>query len=588
VLSLKLLMWRKQFNASKYFEEAAAKYPNKIALYFEDRTYTYKELNEAANKVANWATAQGLKDQDVVALLMSNRPEFIITWLGLFKINAIVALINTDVTGLSLEHSLKVCEAKTLILGDECISNLETINSGFLDSIWIWSEKDVPKKPSFQYKSLNSELETASTDCPSPKCREKATCASKGFLIFTSGTTGGLPKAGVLTHKRICDIWISSVIFTGMTTNDIMYVTLPLYHTSGNVIGTSLFHLGGGMALRRKFSASNCISDCRKYKATCMLYIGELLRYLLLTPTSDDDTKHNLRMVFGNGLRYDVWSDFQKRFNIPTVNELYSATEGNIQLVNLGRPHAVGYTPTLLHYKIFQRFAPFCLVRFDVEKEEPIRGPDGYCIRCGMEEQGELIGLIDNSPGAAYGNFQGYHGNAEATKKKILSSAFVKGDSWFRTGDLLRQDTNGFYHFVDRIGDTFRWKGQNVATGEVGNIFGMFDGVKEANCYGVSMKGYEGRVGMVAFVADKNFDFKALYQHLAKNLASYANPVFLRIKKEIDNTGTFKHKKVELVKEGFNPSLVKDPLYFRDDTIKTFVPIDMELFSKIENGVIKV
>ena len=332
--------------------------------------------------------------------------------------------------------------------------------------------------------------------------------------------------------------------------------------------------------MRSKFSVSKFWEDIHNYKCNVFQYIGELCRYLLAQPPGPFD-KSNIRLVIGNGLRPDIWDAFKTRFNIKQIGEFYGATEGNAGLVNYhNRTGAIGYIPPFA-----QRFMPIVLVKFDVETEEVIRGPDGFCIPCAAGEPGELISLIID--GDATQAFVGYTDKA-ATEKKILRDVFVKGDKYFRSGDLLSRDNRGFFFFVDRIGDTFRWKGENVSTGEVALVLSDIKGVKEANVYGVTIPGCDGRAGMSTLVTDTNvFDFAHAYQRIEAELPSYARPVFLRIQPEIEITGTFKHLKFNLQKEGFNPSTVVDPIYFRDDAAKTYVRLTPQLYDQIVGGALR-
>jgi fatty-acyl-CoA synthase len=312
-------------------------------------------------------------------------------------------------------------------------------------------------------------------------------------------------------------------------------------------------------------------------------YIGELCRYLLNRPESPDDRAHRVRCGVGNGLRPDIWARFQERFGIRDIREFYGATEGNFALVNLdNRVGAVGRVPPLLKSKF-----PVELIRFDVETETHLRGGDGRCIVCAPGEPGEAIGRISTDPKQPLGQFEGYT-DQSATDKKVLRDVFEKGDAWYRTGDLLSRDRDGYYYFVDRIGDTFRWKGENVATSEVAEVLSVCPGVLEANVYGVKLPGADGRAGMAALVAAPELSLEDLYAHLSRQLAAYARPLFLRVRGEIDITGTFKHRKVDLVKEGFDPKRIADPLYYRDDARGRFVPLDETLYEEIVAGRARV
>jgi fatty-acyl-CoA synthase len=315
-----------------------------------------------------------------------------------------------------------------------------------------------------------------------------------------------------------------------------------------------------------------------KYEATAFQYIGELCRYLLNSPPHPDERRHKLRVCIGNGLRPEVWEPFRTRFGIPRILEFYGATEGNVAFMNFdGKVGAVGRLPGFM-----SRLTGTRLVRYDVAKDEHVRGPDGFCVPCKPGEVGEAIGKISERL-----RFEGYT-SREATEKKVLRDVFEKGDAYFRTGDLLRADADDYVYFVDRIGDTFRWKGENVATSEVAEVMTVCPGVREVNVYGVAIAGHDGRAGMAAVVVDDDFDAERLAAHVVRELPSYARPLFVRIQTEIEVTGTFKHRKVDLVTEGFDPSRVGDPLLFFDAERGSYVPLDVELHGRILGGGVRI
>jgi fatty-acyl-CoA synthase len=383
-----------------------------------------------------------------------------------------------------------------------------------------------------------------------------------------------------MSHLRIQTMMHSFAAAMRSTQRDRMYVVLPLYHSAGGVcaIGSTLT-VGGSVIIRRKFSATQFWDDCKKYRATQFQYIGELCRYLLNSPPHPLERKHHLRVVMGNGLRPEIWPAFRARFKIPRIIEFYGATEGNVSLVNFdGKVGSVGRIPSYLRSMIQTR-----LVLFDIEHEQPVRNDKGFCMECKPDEVGEAIGKIDQERG----RFEGYSKETD-TEKKILRDVFEKGDAWFRTGDLLRQDAQGYYYFVDRIGDTFRWKGENVATSEVAEAISVFPGIKEANVYGVKVPSADGRAGMAALVTSGPIDLTAFKTHLEKNLPAYARPIFLRMQGEIEITGTFKHRKIELVKDGFDPRAVKDPLHFLDPVDGQYVALTPELYDRLMAGEIRL
>jgi len=340
---------------------------------------------------------------------------------------------------------------------------------------------------------------------------------------------------------------------------------------------------GGSVVLREKFSAREFWDDVVRFECTLFQYIGELCRYLANSPPSPNETKHRIRLACGNGLRPDLWEEFKTRFRIPHILEFYGATEGNVNIFNFeGKTGAVGRIPWFVAHRF-----PTEVVRFDVERQQPVRDASGFCIRCEPNEPGEVIGKIISDPSKPGNRFEGYAASGQ-NEGKILRDVFEHGDAWFRTGDLMRRDENGYFYFVDRIGDTFRWKGENVSTSEVAETINVFPGVQDANVYGVQIKGREGRAGMAAIVCNGACNLTDLHAHLAANLPDYARPLFLRVQSEIDVTGTFKQKKVELVKEGFDPSQIADPIYFNDPQSRCFVRLDPALYERIEKGEVRL
>jgi fatty-acyl-CoA synthase len=550
----------------------AHKAPSSTAILYQDMSVTYGALEEGANRYAHWGAANGIRRGDVVALLMENRPEYLMAWLGLLKLGAVVALINTNLRGVPLAHSIGVAEARHLILGSELAENYSEARTLIDHPPIAWATGGRVEA----CEDLDRALASASHAPPDPAWRAGVTCKDKAFYIFTSGTTG-LPKAANISHMRMLFMMYGFSGALNAHANDRMYNVLPLYHSAGGIcaVGTALT-AGGTLVLRRRFSAQEFWNDCAKYRPTFFQYIGELCRYLLNAPYTPNERAHHLRAITGNGLRPEIWPIFQERFAIPKIIEFYGATEGNVSMLNYdGKVGAVGRVPNYMRKVVTTR-----IVRFDIEHEVPVRGPDGFCIECGPGEAGEAIGQILDEPGKS---FEGYSRAAD-TEKKILRNVFATGDAWFRTGDLMKHDELGYFYFVDRIGDTFRWKGENVATSEVAEALGVVDGIKEANVYGVAVPGREGRAGMASLVVAPDFDVSTLVQKLAGNLPAYARPVFLRLQPEMEITGTFKQRKVELVKEGFDPDTIPDPLYVLDPETQRYVPLDKARYNEIIEG----
>ncbi len=579
----------------KLRSDAPADYSDFLQPHFEARRdalvligdrsrFTWSELDAFAARVAQWALDQGFRRGDVVALSMENRPEYVALWLGLSRIGVVTALLNTHLTGERLAHCVREASPRAWLVGHELLgpalsavphlSAPPPLYAADLES-GISAEQACGAGPlDVPLESLDAHL-AATTPAPiDPAILAARRGSDLLFLIYTSGTTG-LPKAARISHLKAVLTGMASWKSQALGPQDRVYCCLPLYHSAGGMmaVGAALLS-GGSIALARKFSASQFWSDCVRHQATSIQYIGELCRYLVNSPPHPDERSHVIRSAMGNGLRPDVWQAFQDRFAIPRIVEFYGATEGNLALLNTaGRLGAVGQLPAFM-----RRTLGIEIVRFDVEAEEIVRGPDGRCLRCAPDEAGEL--LIKITPRS---RFEGYT-NPAATEKKVLRDAFTPGDAYFRTGDLLRIDEEGFFYFVDRIGDTFRWKGENVATSEVAEVISVDPGVDEANVYGVAIPGQDGRAGMAALVVNADFDLDRLSAAIHRGLAAYARPLFLRILPEMEITGTFKHRKVDLVREGFDPSKLPDALYFRDAAAGRYVPLDAARYEAITSG----
>jgi fatty-acyl-CoA synthase len=550
-------------------EHQARRRPGNAAILWLDQRMSYAELDSRANRYAHWATSQGIGRGSAVALLMENRPDYICAWLGLFKVGAQVALINTNLSGAALAHSVSISGARHAIVGAELAASFHDAPFETRPALWIEGEAG----------NLSAALATASDASPGKRARAGVTLKDRAFFIYTSGTTG-LPKAANFSHMRMLFMMSGFVGALRPRESDRIYAPLPLYHSTGGVCAVGMaFFSGGALILKRRFSVHEFWSDVHKYGATMFEYIGELCRYLLNAPSSPLERGHNIRAITGNGLRPEIWREFQDRFAIPRIVEFYGATESNVSMLNYdGTLGAVGRVPEYLEWLL-----PSRVVRFDVEKEMPVRGADGLCIECAPDEVGEAVGGISARAGR---EFEGYTNRAESDKK-MLRDVFRHGDLWFRTGDLMRRDGHGYFYFVDRIGDTFRWKGENVSTGEVGEALAAARGILEANVYGVTVPGVDGRAGMAALVVDGDFNLDALPVQLKARLAPYARPIFLRLSPHIDVTGTFKQRKVDLVREGFDPAAIADPLYFLDPASGKFERLTPERYADIVEGRVK-
>jgi fatty-acyl-CoA synthase len=559
--------------------ELADKYGDAPALLSDRERFSYGELAARANRYARWALAQGLRKGDTVCLMMPGRPEYLAIWIGITRIGGVVALLNTHLTGPALAHSINVVSPKHIIVAAELFAALTSARAhlGGDPEIWLHGDADA------NFARIDRVVDGLSGDALEASDCPPLTIEDHALYIYTSGTTG-LPKAANMNHYRVM---LASCAFAGVMNtraSDRMYDCLPLYHTAGGVLATgALLVKGGSVVIRDKFSAREFWDDIVRWDCTCFQYIGELCRYLLNAPPSPQERAHRLRLACGNGLRPDVWAQFKERFRIPQIIEFYAATEGNVSLFNFdGKEGAVGRLP----WWMAARF-PTKIVRFDRERQQPVRDERGFCIECEVDEPGEVVGKILKDASKPGQRFEGY-ADATETGRKILHDVFEKGDAWFRTGDLMRRDKNGYFYFVDRIGDTFRWKGENVSTTEVEEAIGRFGGILEANVYGIAVPGRDGRAGMAALVAGDNLNLTALHDHLARQLPEYARPVFLRIRQDNDVTTTFKQKKVALVKDGFDPSRTGDPIYFSDPQRKAFVRLDGALFADINAGRIRL
>jgi fatty-acyl-CoA synthase len=554
-------------------DDLAKQFGDAPALLSEGQYFTYRDLSERANQYARWALEQGLEAGDVVCLLMQNCPEYVAIWLGVTRVGGIVSLLNVNLVGGSLAHCISVVQPKHVIVGADLADNFAAVRQRLPTETKMW----VFGPCSHDLRRIDTEVERLARDVlGGTECRQPS-IMDRALYIYTSGTTG-LPKAAKVSHFRIMQ-W--SQWFAGMmdtSANDRMFNCLPMYHSVGGVvaIGSTLVS-GGSVVLRKRFSAARFWDDITKWDCTLFQYIGELCRYLLQSPPHPLETEHGIRLCCGNGLRPDVWEPFKQRFHIPRILEFYAATEGNFSLYNCeGKPGAVGRIPPFLAAR-----SQVAIVKLDPDTGELVRDSDGFCARCSAGEVGEALGKVPDEKSTLGGRFEGYTDKA-ATARKIARDVFARGDTWVRTGDLMRRDEAGFFYFVDRVGDTFRWKGENVSTIEVSSVLASCPGIVEAVVYGVAVPGTEGRAGMAAVVAGREFDPAVLHQHLAERLPAYARPLFLRVCTELDKTATFKPKKQDLAREGYDPASTADAIYYNDPAAGRFVRIDADLYGRIQ------
>lgn len=516
----------------KVFQDRAARYGDKAFIRFNDETVTYREANETANRYAAVLAARGVGRGDVVGIMLKNSPRAVLLMLAVVKLGAIAGMLNYNQRGKVLAHSVGLLDSAVLIGEDELLDAVEESGADVNDKLSV------------------DELERLAADAPTdnPNVTSSVLAKDKAFYIFTSGTTG-MPKASVMTHYR----WLRALggfggIGMRLNSNDVLYCCLPLYHNNALTVAvSSVLSAGATLALGKSFSASKFWDEVIGYEATAFVYIGEICGYLLNQPEKETDHQHKVRVIAGNGLRPGIWDEFTSRFNIPRVCEFYSASESNTAFVNvLNIPKSAGICPT-----------PVAFVEYDHETGDPVRDDNGRVKKVKNGEPGLLLSKVSN-----FQPFDGYT-DKEATEKKLVRDAFKKGDVWFNTGDLMRSQGFGHAAFSDRLGDTFRWKGENVATTEVEHAVNQDSNVEEATVYGVEVEGAGGKAGMAAIQLKEGADFdgKALAKTVYENLPPYAMPLFVRVVKELEKTSTQKVKKVDLAKQGFSSEEIEDPIY---------------------------
>ncbi|XP_056401167.1 long-chain fatty acid transport protein 3 [Hyla sarda] len=551
-----------------------------VFLRYRDESVTYRQVEASSNRAARaLSSAARLPPGATVALLLGNEPRFLAAWFSLDKLGLVAAFLNTNVRKGALRHCLEACGARGLITSPELFDAVLEILPELQEmdiAVWVMGSGQFPPG----VINLAALMEEESESPPPSLVGTPKNPMDTAICIFTSGTTG-LPKAARISHLKtlLCSAFYH---LCGASANDVIYMSLPLYHKSGALLGIGgCIGVGASIVLKERFSASQFWSDCRKHNVTVFQYIGELCRYLTNQPQSEDETRHKVRLAAGSGLRPDVWKDFTRRFGNIQIYETYGMTEFNISFFNYtGTPGAVGRGTFL-----YKRFCSFELVRYDTQQGEPVRDGAGRCELTSAGETGLLI-----SPVTPMSPFLGYVGSRELSEKKLLRDVFRAGDCYFNTGDLMMQDDLGFVYFRDRTGDTFRWKGENVATTEVSEVMSGLWCFQEVNVYGVSVPGHEGRTGMAAITLrpGHQLDLDEVFRHVVEFLPSYARPRFLRVMDEIEATGTFKQQKQRLVQDGFSPSHIKDPLYLLDEAARTYRPLTDDLYSRIVSSDLRL
>jgi citronellyl-CoA synthetase len=555
-------------------EENAAKFPHNPAIKSAEAQLSWRQYNEAVNRCANYFISRGLKKGDVACVFLENRPELLIVYSAMAKIGAINSMINTNLRRDALRYCLALHPAKVYIIGEEVSEAFEEVKNVLKlrpdQLLYFMPDTAQAQAPDGFLDYLKA---AAKSPVFNPPTTAKVKPADTIAYVFTSGTTGGMPKAAVITHSRLvrCKYYNGKIVLN-MKPNDTMYVPLPFFHTNALALSwPTVFASGSAVAIRRKFSVSNFWSDVKKYNATCWCYIGELCRYLMNQPPQADDRNNPLTKIIGNGLRPDIWKAFKNRFDISKVYEIYGAAESNLYFVNILN----------LDCTVGQCKLPYAIVKYDVDEDTAIRDKNGFLQRVEVGQTGLLLGEISEA-----NPFIGYT-SKEATESKILHDVFAKGDSWFNTGDLIRDIGYGHVQFVDRTGDTFRWKGENVSTTEVEAVANTLPQVSLSTVYGAKMPGGDGRAGMIAIIPEcdlDDFDLKALCGHLQAALPSYAVPKFVRLNKHLEYTPTHKIKKVDLKKEGFDPNRIDDALYVLLPEASEYQPLTQEIYQNILAG----
>lgn len=549
------------------------------ALIDERVTLSYRALAQLVNRYASWAQSEGLTPGTIIGLLMPNCAEYVAAWAGLSHAGCVVALINTNLSAEPLAHAVRAGGCRHLIVD---ASHEERVAAALEvpGEIHCWTHGE---GGSHAWPRLDAALARQGSDPPGPGAWERPSGRDRALLIYTSGTTG-MPKAANVSHGRVLQWshWFAGLMDT--TPADRLYDCLPMYHSTGGVsaIGAMLVR-GASVVIRRRFSARRFWDDVAGSGCTIIQYIGELCRYLLQAPQRDGESDHKVRLCCGNGLRAEVWQPFQARFAIPRILEFYAATEGPVSLYNCeGRPGAIGRIPGFLAHRF-----PLAIVRSDPETGELVRDTQGLCRACAPGETGEALGRLDSESRSPARRFEGY-ADPGVSSRKLAADVLEPGDLWYRTGDLMRRDADGFIYFIDRLGDAFRWKGENVSASEVAAVIGTCDRVTDAVAFGVRIPGTEGRAGMAAITVEPGFQLASLRDLVHARLPTYARPVFIRICREIARTGTFKLSAQALAREGYRAASREEELWFDHRAEQVYVLCSAQLLTQIEAGAIQL
>lgn len=558
-------------------EAQAARFAERDFIVYQGRRYSYAEVDARASAFAHALQQRGLTRGDVCALAMENRPEFFFAWFGMAKLGVVAALINHNATGAPLLHALQSTDAKAVVVGEECLQPFaHTPDAARYPLLLVRDAENPADSAALQLAdgSFSDAVAQPAERPVDPALREGIRAEETMLLIFTSGTTG-LPKAARYSHMR----WLSSgdvmKVTLDATPEDVFYCCLPLYHgAAATSVTSTALKSGASIVVRRRFSTSAFWQDVREYGISIFQYIGEICRYLLNRPPQADDKQHSLRCMLGAGLTPETWQRWVERFGEVRIFEGWGSTEANCAIINVdNRMGSCGRVP-------YWEKTNVRLIRYDSDSGTHLRDEHGFCIPCQPGEVGEAVAFIVNHPEIGGGRFEGYT-CAKATESKILRNVLQEGDAWWSSGDLLRYDEDGYCYFVDRIGDTFRWKSENVSTQEVADALGDFPGLEVINVYGVKVPGHEGRAGMAAVLMQPGqaFDPEAFFALTATRVPRYAAPVFVRVCASADMTSTFKLRKIDLQRQGYDPSRVDDPLYIRDEASGSYQPYSTELLA---------
>ncbi|MFO1292107.1 MAG: long-chain-acyl-CoA synthetase [Rubrivivax sp.] len=560
------------YTSADFIEDCARTHGARPCLAYATQAWTYAQFNAEANRVAHALHGLGVRRGDVVAIALENRPAFFFAWFGLAKLGAVVAFLNTHVSGRLLAHALQVTGARTVIVGEECLNHFADLPAQPEPlTCWLWSDAERPADAAARALcalELDALVAAAPRGDPPAAWRAGLQAGDTAQYIFTSGTTG-LPKAALISHARWLMAGASMKEVWEVVPQDRLYVFLPLYHGAASMsAAATAFAAGASLVVRRRFSRSEFWSDVRRHGVTMCQYVGEICRFLLSAPARPDDRAHPLRKMSGTGMAPEIWNQWVERFGPMQIFEGWGSTESNTSTLNLdNRVGSCGRVP-------YWEKTNLRLVRYDVAAGTYPRDAEGFCQLAAVDEPGEAIGMIYDYPDVVAGRFEGYTSPAD-TERKILRDVFRKGDAWWASGDLLRCDADGYCWFVDRIGDTFRWKSENVSTAEVADALADFPGLDAITVYGVQVPERDGRAGMAALVLHEGarFDAQAFWALALERLPAYAAPLFVRIAPVADLTGNYKLRKVDLQREGFDAALVRDPLYVRDDAARSYVPL---------------